>query len=208
MPKKATQAPENKIGNENDRDTRESLHAGNNNRESLHAGNNNRESLHAGNNNKTILSNDSSKTHPRFSNDSFSDDDDFLREYTKKRFYKAMEFTEFQEEENLIQLTLSKTIVVHFFKPEFEKCKFMNKALKIISMKFPLIKFGWINVENCPKMCQSLEINTLPFVAMFKGGYLVDCLVGFEKLGGNERFDISALERVLKESNLFSKEVS
>lgn len=135
-------------------------------------------------------------------NDDFDfEEDDFIKEYTEKMLSKSI-FTEFTDEEALISLSLHQRLIVHFFSKNFKKCRMMNESLKKIAIKFPDIKFGYIDVENCPKMCQALKIKVLPFLGFFKDGFFIEQLVGFEKIGNSEVFRIEDLEGFIKNSEM------
>jgi thioredoxin-like negative regulator of GroEL len=131
-------------------------------------------------------------------------DDDFLKKYTEKLFEKSL-FTEFTNEETLIDLSLHQSLIVNFLSKNFSKCLKMNESLKKIAKNYKNIKFGFINVDNCPKMCQALKIKVLPFVGFFKDGYFVDHLVGFEKVGNGDQLKIDDLERYINNSEICKK---
>ncbi|ELA41734.1 uncharacterized protein VICG_01238 [Vittaforma corneae ATCC 50505] len=142
---------------------------------------------------------------PRTNNDSsdFDDsDDEFMKTYTKNLMKRLSNFQEYTDEEELIDLTTERKIIVHFYSPAFKKCQKMNEALKQVSVKFPSLNFGCINVEKCPKMCASLKIKVLPFLAFFKDGFFVDEIVGFEKFGNCNILKIEMLEEYIKESEM------
>ena len=134
-------------------------------------------------------------------NDFDFEDDDFLKKYTEKLLEKSI-FPEFTNEESLIELSLHQKLIVNFYSKNFSKCLKMNECLKKIAKNFQKIKFGSINVENCPKMCQALKIKVLPFVGFFKDGYFVDKLVGFEKLGNSDTLRAEDLENFIKKSEM------
>ncbi|KAI4290827.1 hypothetical protein PAPHI01_0101 [Pancytospora philotis] len=130
-----------------------------------------------------------------------SENDEFLRSYTKTLLEKSRGLAEYTDEHELIELTQTQTMVVHFYRPSFPKCVYMNNALRLIAPKFAGIKFGCINVDAAPKMTESLEISVLPFLAFFRGGYFVDQHVGFEQLGNSDRpFDLNLLESYIRKS--------
>lgn len=130
------------------------------------------------------------------------EDEAFLRAYTQKMLQKTLELTEYVDEQELIMQTMTQTMIVHFYGARFSKCALMNKALEHLIPKFPEIKFCFINAEKCPKMTASLKVSVLPFLGFFKGGYFVDHLVGFEKLGGQDTLEFSDLERFIRNSNI------
>lgn len=133
------------------------------------------------------------------------EDDDFLRKYTEKMLFKSI-YTEFTDEESLINLSLHQKLIIHFYAKTFKKCTKMNESLRKIAPKFQNIKFGCINVENCPKMCQALKIKVLPFLGFFKDGFFVDQLVGFEKIGNSEMLNTDDLEQFIRESEMCKEE--
>lgn len=139
------------------------------------------------------------------------DDDDFIKDYTLRQLNKSIELKEYTNENELIKLTTTETMIIHFCEPSYKTCKAMNTGLQKCSLKFKNIRFGYINVYNCPLMAQSLEIQTLPFVGFFKQGFLIDELTGFEKLKKSNLtgiLDIIELEKyieahaILKSSNI------
>lgn len=134
--------------------------------------------------------------------DSDFSDDEFMKDYTQKLFKEYSNFREYTDEDELINLTTTKTLLVHFYSPSFPKCLKMIEALKELSKKYPKLIFACISVEKCPKMCASLKIRVLPFLGFFKDGYFIDQLVGFEKIGNSERLDIRKLEEYIKTSEI------
>ena len=132
-----------------------------------------------------------------------SDNDEFLKSYTRKLLQKSMQPVEFTDEDELISLTTSQTMIVHFYNPAFRACSYMNKALRLVAPKFPSIKFVLIEASKCPRMSDSLCIDILPFVGFFRDGFFVDQLVGFEKLGNRPTFLVEDLEKFIRESNIF-----
>lgn len=133
------------------------------------------------------------------------EDDEFIKSYTEKLLKRSLELREYTDEEELIRLTTHETMVIHFYNPSFEKCRYMNSVLQKMSSKFPKVRFGFINVENSPKMCASLGIRVLPFLGFFRDGYFVDKLVGFENLGvltSAGMFQVDELERFIRNSEI------
>lgn len=130
-------------------------------------------------------------------------DDEFIRSYTE-RMMRSLELREYTDEEELIRLTTYETMVIHFHDPSFERCRYMNDALLRASSRFPHIRFGTINVNNCPKMCASLKIRVLPFLGFFRDGYFVDKLVGFEGLALNNMgtFHVDELVQFVRSSEI------
>jgi len=133
------------------------------------------------------------------------EDDEFMKEYIQKRINKAFEVQEYKDESELIKLTVSKTMIIHFYEPSYKTCKTINAAFKTLTRKFPNIQFGFINVYDCPLMVESLKIRTLPFIGFFKDGYFVDELVGFEGLDKSKKtgiLNVEELENYIKKSKI------
>lgn len=135
--------------------------------------------------------------------DHIFEDDDFMTEYTLKKLEKAFEVHEYKDETELIKLTVTKTMIIHFYEPSYKTCKSINEALKKLTKKFPGVHFGFISVYDCPLMVESLKIQTLPFLGFFKEGYFVDELIGFEKLDKSKKtgiLNVDELENYIKNS--------
>lgn len=125
------------------------------------------------------------------------EDEVFLREYTTRMMKQRKRIVEYEDEEELIELTQYKRMIIHFYKETFQKCKIMNEALNKLATRMKDADIGYIKVENAQKMCKSLGIRTLPFVGFFKDGHFVDELVGFEKLGNGESITDLELEKYI-----------
>ncbi|KAI5152372.1 hypothetical protein ENBRE01_2779 [Enteropsectra breve] len=128
------------------------------------------------------------------------DDDEFIKRYTAKQMKQVFGVISFEDEEELITLTEKIPIIISFYKSNFRKCIFMNKALEAIAPDFKKIKFATIDVSKCPKMVESLDIQVLPYLGFFRDGYFVDKLVGFEKLGNTQCFELKKLREYISNS--------
>lgn len=135
-----------------------------------------------------------------------SEDDLFMRQYARELMQKNGGLEEYKTEDEVILMTTEKTLIVHIYHPSFKKCELMNSVLRKIAPEFPHIKFASINVQNCPHMASSLRLKILPFLGFFKGGYFVDHLVGFEKLGNRDALEPADLIRYIKESYICQDE--
>ncbi|WAQ87403.1 hypothetical protein PtA15_8A307 [Puccinia triticina] len=154
-------------------------------------------------------------------------DDDFelsgLRERRleelRKEFTKSQQmsennhgrYVEIKEEKKLIQITAkAKTAVVHFFHPDFERCKTMDKKLEVLASKYFSARFLRVDVANVPWLVDKLQIKILPCVVGFLDGVSKDRIVGFEGITGESSKEINllALELRLKQANLVKDEVN
>ena len=68
------------------------------------------------------------------------------------------QYTEILESEFLPNVTQSKFCVVHFYHPDFERCKIVDHHLKIISAQHPEAKFMTMNAEKAPFFVQKLQV--------------------------------------------------
>lgn len=75
---------------------------------------------------------------------------------------------------------------MHFYHKEFERCKIMDKHLKILAHQFPNTQFLYIDAEKAPFFVERLSIRTLPTLAIFINGVLKDKVLGFQGLSGDE----------------------
>lgn len=83
-------------------------------------------------------------------------------------------------------VTKLKYTVVHFYHKEFERCKIMDKHLKILCQQFPNTQFLYIDAEKAPFFVQRLNIRTLPTLCIFIDGVMKDKVLGFDGLSGDE----------------------
>jgi len=143
-----------------------------------------------------------------FDEDDF-EDDDILAQLQQKRLaeYKAKrdlemkfhqqghgEYREIAEDEFLKEVCGSQWCVVHFYHPEFFRCKIIDKHLRIIAQKHLSCKFLTLNAEKAPFFVTKLAIQMLPTVIVFKDGIVADQLAGFDDLGGKDEFRTEVLE--------------
>ncbi|KAI9603102.1 hypothetical protein H4Q26_002414 [Puccinia striiformis f. sp. tritici PST-130] len=84
-------------------------------------------------------------------------------------------YVEVKQEKKLIQITAkAKTSVVHFFRPEFEQCKTMDKKLEELSSTYFSTRFLSVDVANVPWLVERLQVKVLPCVVGFLNGLLKD----------------------------------
>jgi len=147
-------------------------------------------------------------------------------EFDKARRLKANEhgtYTEIKDEKALMDITTStKLCVVHFFKPDFNRCRIMDTHLEVDIR--PNIMKTWlmlrqalapshyearilkINVDNCPFLVTKLGIQVLPCVLAFIDGIGADRIVGFEGLGRSpDHFATRDLEARLIRAEVFAR---
>lgn len=131
-------------------------------------------------------------------------------EFDKARRLKANEhgtYTEIKDEKALMDITTStKLCVVHFFKPDFNRCRIMDTHLEALAPSHYEARILKINVDNCPFLVTRLKIQVLPCVISFIDGQGVDRIIGFEGLGGtSDNFKTRDLENRLIQSEVFAR---
>ena len=111
--------------------------------------------------------------------------------------YKYGEYREIQESEFLDTLLKNKNVICHFYHPEFEKCKVMDKHLRKIAYDHSETLFVKIDANKTPFFSVKLNIKTLPTVIFSKDGQVNEKILGFEGLEGIEDFKTINLVRKL-----------
>ena len=124
-----------------------------------------------------------------------------LREQREKR--AAMErrghgtYEEVSEASFLEISTTTDRVVAHFWHPDFERCKIVDKHLKTLAAKFFETRFVKMSVEQASFLVEKLQIRMLPCVITFRGGIAGERIVGFDKLGKRDDFETAAVEKLL-----------
>jgi thioredoxin-like negative regulator of GroEL len=105
-------------------------------------------------------------------------------------------YSEIKDEKELMDITTStKLCVVHFMKPDFNRCRIMDEKLRGLTSKHFDTRFVSINVENASFLVVKLGIQVLPCVISFIDGVGVDRIIGFEGIGYKpDSFTASELE--------------
>merc|ERR1712159_688621 len=104
------------------------------------------------------------------------------------------EYREIGEDEFLKEVCGSQWCVVHFYHPEFFRCKIVDKHLRIIAQKHLSCKFLTLNVEKAPFFVAKLAIQMLPTVIVFKDGIVSGQFSGFDEMGGKDDFRTEVME--------------
>ncbi|KAF2012554.1 thioredoxin-like protein [Aaosphaeria arxii CBS 175.79] len=128
-------------------------------------------------------------------------------EYDRARHLRASDhgtYVEIKEEKALMDITTStKKCVVHFFKPDFNRCRIMDSHLESLAPAHYEARILKINVDNAPFLVTKLKIQVLPCVIAFIDGIGVDRVIGFEGLGRTpDSFTTRDLESRLIRANV------
>ncbi|KAF2993795.1 hypothetical protein E8E13_000224 [Curvularia kusanoi] len=131
-------------------------------------------------------------------------------EFDRARRLKASEhgtYSEIKDEKALMDITTStKNCVVHFFKPDFNRCRIMDTHLESLAPSHYEARILKINVDNCPFLVTRLGIQVLPCVIAFIDGVGADRIIGFEGLGRTpDNFTVRDLEARLIRAGVFAR---
>lgn len=119
-------------------------------------------------------------------------------------------YQEIKDEKQLMDITTStEKCIVHFMKPDFNRCRIMDRKLAVLAEKHYECRFVSINVENAPFLVVKLGIQVLPCVVCFKDAVGVDRVIGFEGVGRKaDSFTAAELEaRLLRAGMLVRAKV-
>ncbi|KAJ8111052.1 hypothetical protein OPT61_g6255 [Boeremia exigua] len=131
-------------------------------------------------------------------------------EFDRARRLKASEhgtYSEIKDEKALMDITTStKNCIVHFFKPDFNRCRIMDTHLEALAPSHYEARILRINVDNCPFLVTRLGVQVLPCVIAFIDGVGADRIVGFEGLGRSpDNFTVRDLEARLIRAGVFAR---
>ncbi|GAB7362055.1 hypothetical protein MBLNU230_g2089t1 [Neophaeotheca triangularis] len=108
-------------------------------------------------------------------------------------------YQQIKDEKQLLDITTStKLCVVHFMKPDFNRCRIMDEKLAVLAEKHYDTRFVSMNVEHAAFLVVKLKIQVLPCVIAFIDGVSVDRIIGFEGLSNKpDSFNAQDLENRL-----------
>lgn len=104
------------------------------------------------------------------------------------------ELSDITEGEFLEVVTKTQRVVCHFFHKDFERCKIIDKHLKLLAPKYFGTRFCRICAPDAPFFVAKLQVQMLPCVIFFVDGVAVDRVVGFDELGQKDDFSTELLE--------------
>ncbi|KAG5358651.1 Thioredoxin domain-containing protein [Yarrowia sp. B02] len=87
--------------------------------------------------------------------------------------------------------------VIHFFHPDFARCKVMDAKLEQLAARHLGTRFVRVDASKAPFLATKLGLKALPVVVCYIKGQEATRIVGFERLGGTDNFQLSALENLL-----------
>ena len=115
----------------------------------------------------------------------------------KLKTEKYGNYTEIIETEFLDTMLKNDKVVCHFYHKDFERCKIIDKHLKIIAQNHRETLFVKINAEKTPFFTAKLNIRVLPTIILFVKGKAIHRFIGFQDFGMNDDFPTINLTRQL-----------
>ena len=76
-------------------------------------------------------------------------------------------------------LNKEETVVVDFYADWCGPCKVLAPILDSVAKDYPLIKICKLNIENAQEIARRFKVTSIPFIAVFKDGKIVDRRIGF-----------------------------
>lgn len=105
------------------------------------------------------------------------------------------EYEEIPDEKTFFDVSKkSGRVVVHFFRDATDRCKIVDKHLKIIAQNHLETRFVKLNAEKSPFLVDRLKIKVLPAMLILKNAIVVDRIIGFSDVGGVDDFRTEMLE--------------
>jgi len=105
------------------------------------------------------------------------------------------EYSELVDEKEFFEVSKkSENIVCHFYRDGADRCKIVDKHLRILAAKHIEAKFCKVNAEKCPFLTQRLRIKVIPSIALITNSKTKDYIVGFTDLGNCDDFSTDMME--------------
>ncbi|CRK98580.1 CLUMA_CG011920, isoform A [Clunio marinus] len=105
------------------------------------------------------------------------------------------EYSELVDEKEFFEVSKkSENIVCHFYRDGAERCKIVDKHLRILAAKHIEARFCKVNAEKCPFLTTRLRIKVIPSIALIADNKTKDYIVGFTDLGNCDDFSTDMME--------------
>lgn len=112
-------------------------------------------------------------------------------------------YTEIAQDDFLKEVTKSKYVVCHFYHPEYERCKIIDKHLEVLARKHLATKWIKMDANKSPFFVGKLQIKMLPTLVFFKDGIARDRMVGLDDMGeAGDAFTTEQLEKRIEKAGV------
>nr|CAI5861441.1 unnamed protein product [Callosobruchus analis] len=98
----------------------------------------------------------------------------------------------------------SENVVMHFYTGSNERCRIVDKHLKILAPKHIETRFVKLDAEKCPFLTEKLKIKVIPTLVLIHNGIMVDKIIGFTQLGNRDDFSTETLEWRIAQNEIIS----
>jgi len=98
----------------------------------------------------------------------------------------------------------SDNLVLHFYRDSSERCRIVDKHLKILAPKHIEARFVKLNAEKCPFLAEKLKVKVIPTIVLIQKTILVDKIVGFTELGNCDDFTTEVMEWRIAQNNIIN----
>lgn len=112
------------------------------------------------------------------------------------------DYDEVSQDDFLPAVTKSKYVVCHFYHPEFQSCKVVDKHLSGLARKHLATRWIKIDATKAPFFVGKLQVKMLPTLVFFKDGIARDRLVGLDELGASTEFTTAQLEKRIEKAGV------
>lgn len=113
------------------------------------------------------------------------------------------EYLELADEKEFFEISKkSENIICHFYRDSTERCKIVDKHLKVLAPKHLEARFVKVNAEKCPFLTQRLRIKVIPSIALIKDSKTKDFIVGFTDVGNCDDFSTEMMEWRIAQSEV------
>ena len=88
----------------------------------------------------------------------------------------------------------SDNLVCHFYRPSTNRCAIVDKHLALIAQEHLECRFIKVNAEKVPFLVEKFLVVVLPTITLCMKGKVLDHIVGFDDIGGQDDFETPVLE--------------
>ena len=88
----------------------------------------------------------------------------------------------------------SENFVCHFYRTATPRCQIVDKHLALIAQQHLECRFVRINAEKVPFLVEKFLVVVLPTITLCMKGKVLDHIVGFDDLGGQDDFETPVME--------------
>ena len=105
------------------------------------------------------------------------------------------EYTEISNEKEFFEAAKkSENLVCHFYRTATPRCAIVDRHLAMIAKEHLECRFIKVNAEKVPFLVNKFLVVVLPTITLCMKGKVLDHIVGFDDIGGQDDFETPVLE--------------